>query len=71
MAEKLSKEEILERLRDPDLSSEEKAELMEMLYEGIDIKMQEQKTIHEKWADGEITILPPKKDDGVTEDTGS
>ncbi len=36
--EKLTKKEILDRLKDPNLSSEEKDKLIEMLYEGIDIK---------------------------------
>ena len=36
--EKLSKEEIKEKLRDPNLPSDEKNKLVEMLYEGIEIK---------------------------------
>ena len=35
---RIEKEEILKKLRDPNLSNEEKAKLMEKLYEGIDIK---------------------------------
>ena len=35
---KKSKKEILERLRDPSTSEQEKSELLEMLYEGIDVK---------------------------------
>ena len=53
----MTKEEILEKLRDPNLTNEEKNALIEQLYEGIEIR---QKTIHEKWEDGGITILPPK-----------
>ena len=36
--EKLSKEEIKEKLRDPNLPSDEKNELLELLYEGIEVK---------------------------------
>lgn len=35
---KLTEKEILEQLKDPNLSDEEKDKLMELLYEGIDIK---------------------------------
>ena len=35
---KKSKKEILKELRDPDTPEQEKAKLLEMLYEGIDIK---------------------------------
>ena len=35
---KKSKKEILKELRDPDTPESEKAKLLEMLYEGIDIK---------------------------------
>ena len=35
---RIEKQEILKKLRGPNLSSEEKAKLMEQLYEGIDIK---------------------------------
>lgn len=34
----MTKEEILEKLRDPNLSNEEKNALIELLYAGIDIK---------------------------------
>ena len=36
--EKLAKEEILEKLRNPTLPNDKKNELMDLLYEGIDIK---------------------------------
>ena len=36
--EKLSKKEIKEKLQDPNLSSDEKNKLVEMLYEGIEIR---------------------------------
>jgi hypothetical protein len=36
--EKLTKKEILKKLKDPDLTAEEKAKLTEKLYEGIDVK---------------------------------
>ena len=36
--EKLSQKEIKEKLQDPNLSSDEKNKLVEMLYEGIEIK---------------------------------
>ena len=35
---KKSKKEILKELRDPNTPEQEKAKLLEMLYEGIDIK---------------------------------
>ena len=35
---KKSKKEILKELRDPDTPEQEKAKLLEMLYEGIDVK---------------------------------
>jgi hypothetical protein len=35
---KLTKKEILKKLKDPDLTAEEKAKLTEKLYEGIDVK---------------------------------
>lgn len=35
---KKSKKEILKELRDPDTPEQEKAKLMNMLYEGIDVK---------------------------------
>ena len=35
---KKSKKEILKELRDPDTPESEKAKLLEMLYEGIDVK---------------------------------
>lgn len=35
---RIEKQEILKKLRDHNLSSDEKAKLMEKLYEGIDIK---------------------------------
>lgn len=38
---KPSKEEILERLQDPNLPKEEQNELVGMLYEGIDVKDEE------------------------------
>ena len=53
----MTEKEILEKLRDPNLSNDEKNALIEQLYDGIEIR---QKTIHEKWEEGGITILPPK-----------
>ena len=35
---KKSKKEILKELRDPNTPEQEKAKLLEMLYEGIDVK---------------------------------
>ena len=35
---RIEKQEILKKLRAPNLSSDEKAKLIEKLYEGIDIK---------------------------------
>ena len=38
---KLTKKEIKEKLRDPNLSDDEKNELLELLWEGIDVKENE------------------------------
>ena len=46
--------EILEKLKDPNISDEEKT--------ALSIEIRRQKTIHEKWEEGGITILPPETD---------